>query len=122
MDIGGVTSQLVSLALDAANAQHRMISQNIANANSAGYTRGYVDFGELFDSVARGQKSGLSADAIVDAKQRLEGGMITRYTTIQVSLEQEMAELAKNTLYFQTLLTGLGKRGDVLKMAISEGK
>jgi flagellar basal-body rod protein FlgB len=118
MELGGVTSDIVSLALDTAMQQHRAIAQNLANANSQGYNRVYVDFDEVFGSLATAHADKASVKL---AAKRLDSGFAT-HTGEGVRIEEEMAALAENTLYYQALLRGLSTRGSALKMAIGEGK
>ena len=53
-DIGGITSQLVKAALDVASLRHEVIANNIANANTQGFSPKKVGFEEYLKEAALG--------------------------------------------------------------------
>lgn len=123
-EIGGATSQLVQLALDAAVQKHKVIANNIANANTPGYTPQTLDF-EDHISIAEAQHAGdpekLLQLQIAYMRPLLENGsLVVPSGDNKVQLDMQMKELAENTIHYEALLAGLGKRSSIIGMAISE--
>ena len=122
-DIGGVTSQLVKVALNASLLRHEVIANNIANANTPGYQPQRVNFENLLLNIEHDR------DALMDevVKAQLEelsqvineGSVIEQSGQPQVELDVEMVEMTENVIRYRALLEGLSKRGDLIKMAIS---
>lgn len=122
-DIGGATSQLVRFALDATIARHRIIANNIANVNTPGYRAQGLSFEtQLADAIeaAAGARDGNLATRLDSLKHDLNSeALVYRSTSEKVELDREIAKMSENTLRYQALLEGLGKRGKIVKMAIS---
>lgn len=122
-DIGGITSQLVKLALDASVMRHQVLAGNIANANSKAYAAKRLDFQQILaqagiDANSIENDSG-KRDLLEVIKQNLSNSVIEEGSEKGVQLDMEMAKIAENTLRYQALLSGLSKRGSIIKMAIS---
>lgn len=124
--LGGATSELVKLALNASLLKHNVIANNIANVNTPGYVAKSVSFeehltkfltplGELNEAAFRQELESLKA--FVD-----EGRAVVPAGTESVSLDREMVKLTENVLRYQALLDALSKRGSITKMAIKEGR
>jgi flagellar basal-body rod protein FlgB len=124
---GGATSQLVSVALDAAMARHAAIAANIANADTPNYRPLMARFDQLVDEL-QGRVTDRTQDAALmrDAERMQESlqsqPLVADPTSRQVELDMQMADLAKNTLQYQALLTAQGKLMSISELAISEGK
>ena len=95
-------------ALDGLAARHTAISDNISNVNTAGYHRRVVAFEEsLRSSVSRmvspitGAPSG-SVGKFTPTVMR-DASTASRADGSNVDIEREMADLAENTLRYQTL-------------------
>lgn len=122
-DIGGVTSQLVKVALNASLLRHEVIANNIANANTPGYQPQRVNFENLLLNIEHDRDALM--DEVVKAqldeiRQAIdEGGVIEQSGQQQVELDVEMVEMTENVIRYRALLEGLSKRGDLIKMAIS---
>ncbi|TAK83711.1 MAG: flagellar basal body protein [Aquabacterium sp.] len=117
--LNGATGALVRLALDAAQARHRALAANIANAGVPGYTPLRLGFGEqlaqLRDAMAAGDTR------VLDGVQALQpdapaGG------ADRVELDQEVAGLAENTLQYQALMRGLSRHMSLISLALNEGR
>ena len=121
-DLGGVTSQLVKLALDASVMRHNVTANNIANANTPGFKPQKLEFEQYLTLEA--QKTS-ATDALL--KQQIDylrpqlesGSFIVPSGDDKVQLDMEMKELAQNTIRYQALLSGLSKRSSIIAMAIS---
>jgi flagellar basal-body rod protein FlgB len=126
-DIGGVTSRLVTLALDVSSLRQQVIAHNIANANTPGFAPQRVSFEQLLEEAAL-----LTSDAPADPElangierlqQRLDRGeLIETGEDESVSLDMEMVKLTENVLRYRALLEGLAKRGGLIKLAVTEGR
>ena len=125
--LGGATSQLVSVALDAAMARHAAIAANIANADTPKYQPLMARFDQLVEEL-QGRVTDRAQDAeVMRAAQSMQESLQSRPLVAdpsapQVELDMQMAELAKNTLQYQALLTAQGKLMGLAEMVISEGK
>jgi flagellar basal-body rod protein FlgB len=123
----GATSQLVSVALDAAMARHAAIAANIANADTPYYHPLMARFDQLVEEL-QGRVTDRTHDAALmrDAERMQESlqsePLVADPTARQVELDMQMADLAKNTLQYQALLTAQGKLTSISELAISEGK
>ena len=124
--LGGATSQLVTLALDAALLRHQVIANNIANVNTPGYAAKRVSFEEqlagLLTPSGRLNESALNAENGSLQSMIDEGHAVVPAGGEKVELDQEMIQLTQNVIRYQALLDALSKRGSILKMAINEGR
>ena len=121
--LGGATSELVKLALDAALQKHNVIANNIANVNTPGFTPYDLQFETALARL--NQKSDLLSDA--GMKQQADfmreeiqrGEYVESRGSEKVELDVEMADMAENVLKYRAMLEGLSKRGSIIRMAIS---
>jgi flagellar basal-body rod protein FlgB len=125
-DIGGVTSRLVTLALDISSLRQQVIAHNIANANSPGFKPQQVSFEQLFENTQTNtiDRSGdrALADKIDALRDRLDTGELVKTSDDEsVALDREMVKLTENVLRYRALLEGLAKRGSLIKLAVTEG-
>jgi flagellar basal-body rod protein FlgB len=124
---GAVTSQLVSIALDAALARHTAIAANIANVDTPDYRPMTARFDQIVEEL-----QGRVTDRSLDASTALEARRIEESlasspwvvdpTASKVELDMQMAKLAKNTVQYQALLTAQGKLMGMEELVISEGR
>lgn len=126
-NLGGVTSKLVGLALDAAMLRHQLTAHNIANADTPGYSAKRLSFEDHLARITMalndpGSEASLQSE-IDDLRQRLMARNDLIVSSGEpVALDQEMVELTENVLRYRALLDANSKRGDILKMAIKEGR
>jgi flagellar basal-body rod protein FlgB len=125
-DLGGVTSQLISLALDAALVRHKVIANNIANVHTPGYQAKSLHFEKYlsgFISSLRNSEDSALIPRIESLKASLiEGGPMVVSENETVELDREMLKLTENTLRYQAIVKAAGKQGDLLSMAINGGR
>jgi len=124
---GGVTEQLVGLALDAALQRHEAIAANIANAEVEGYRPLTSRFDELVESlhsrVTDPSLDSSSARLIESLRGSLENQpWMMDPAASRVELDMQMANLARNSLQYQALLTASAKLAGLNVLAITEGK
>jgi flagellar basal-body rod protein FlgB len=125
--LGGVTSQLVSVALDAALTRHAAIATNIANADTPDYHPFATRFDQLVTEL-QGRVTDRANDLVLSRDaQRMSASLqslpvVLDPSTSKVELDMQMAQLAKNSLQYQALLTAQGKLMSLTHMVISEDK
>jgi flagellar basal-body rod protein FlgB len=120
--------------LDASWQRNQVISNNIANVDTPDFKRSEVQFESIFKSAL---ENGTFA-----AKRTREGHLYTgtpelddvspmviqdtstseRMDGNNVDIDFESAELAKNSIYYYTLIQKISSEFTRLKMAIREGK
>lgn len=124
-ELGGVTSQLISLALDAGAARHSVIANNIANVDTPGFNAKRLKFESELQGVVSQIQAGQSGSVearLSQAEQSLESGESVFESGRPVELDEEMVHLTENTLLYQALLQASSKRGDLISMAVNEGR
>lgn len=128
IDTASLSSTIVKMALDASLLRHRVLANNIANNRTTGFKPGKVEFEKLLpDSL----KSYNAMYPTAELKQKLNSVKPTVVTRDEpanngeesdIHLDQEIAKMTRNVIHYQALLTGLGKRGSILKNAITGGR
>lgn len=122
-----VTERLVGLALDAALQRHEAIATNIANAETDGYRPLTSRFDEMVQSL-RGRVTDPTLDAssaqlITTLNDSLEQRpWMADPRASRVELDMQMADLARNSLQYQALLTASAKLSGLAALVLSEGK
>jgi flagellar basal-body rod protein FlgB len=124
-NLGGITSQIAWLALDAAALRHEITAHNIANARTPGFVPKRVEFAEQLRSLVNDAVVGADSKDIgsrfAALKTQIRNGSLVETKTDQtVEVDMEMINLTENVLYYRAILEGLSKRSDVLRMAIRE--
>ncbi len=126
---------LLQKGLDASWLRNEVISNNIANGDTPGYKTSKVEFEKVFNEALQrdtnfvgkrtrdkhieiGYSDLESVKPMVVKKQtgslRLDGN--------NINIEEEMTELAKNTIYYNLLSEKISKDLVLLKKVINEGK
>lgn len=108
--------------LEALALRHRVIANNIANANTPGFRKSEVSFAQVLSRyLDRSARPGGAGEPfrpmvfqVMGTTQRLDGN--------NVDIEVEMANLAENTLLYQAVARQLSSKLSYLRMAISEGR
>jgi flagellar basal-body rod protein FlgB len=124
--VHSLTSSLVMRALDAATLRHATQAQNIANASTPGYQPLRVNFEEQL-ALVRGQLLGRSDNAAASRalstiQPRVDfqpSGSVDGNDKVKV--EEEIAKMMQNAVFYQSLITALGKNGSILRMAVRGG-
>lgn len=125
---------LMSKALDASWKRNEVISNNIANVNTPGFKKSEVEFETLLNEFLSGRKLagktthqnhipiGTASISQLNYKVVNHNNYSTRLDGNNVDIDVEMAELAKNSITYNTLTTQLNNNIQRLKLAINEGK
>lgn len=126
------STRALELGLDAAWLRNQVINNNIANAETPGFKASRVEFETLFArALERAQASGNPPAAraalqrvLEEARPRIveDDNTTMRMDGNNVDIELENEELAKNALYYQTLIAKLNSELARLQMAINGGK
>lgn len=109
-------------SLDAAWLRNEVISQNIANADTPGYKRKEVQFEDFLTSEMKNSRISKGQSRLSD-----NGGMKVvedhanysyRLDGNNVDIEQEMAQMAMNTLRYNTLIQRMSGQLNKLRTVI----
>lgn len=124
--VSGLTLDLAHRALDAATLRHAAYSKNVANASIPEYQPLRVSFEDqlsLVRSDILGRRNdGNAQRALASIEPRVEQGALTSDSTDEkVRLDMEVANMMQNAVWYQSLLTALGKSNGILRMAIRGG-
>lgn len=117
-----VTTMALTKSLDGVAMRHRVIANNIANAETPGFTRSDVSFEEqLKQALASGIDDEASVERI-SPETVPDSTSQTRPDGNNVSIDKEMADLTKNSLSYETLTQLTNLKFSMLKQAITEGR
>ena len=129
------TLDIGSRALSAASLRHEVLSNNIANVNTPNFKRSHVRFEDLLK-----QELGLDSDPLMKVVRthdrhlpiafhgkvrpviEQDAGTNMRLDGNNVDIDIEMAEVAKNQLYYSALATAVGGHISKLKSVITSGQ
>jgi flagellar basal-body rod protein FlgB len=101
---------LISRALDVAALRHKVIANNLANANTPGYRRLVVDFKRELTRALDGAEAAKLTVVEADDPAGPDGN--------NVSFDRELADLQKNSLIFSTFAQVADTRLKALRSAI----
>lgn len=110
------TSGLLSRMIRAASLRHQVLSRNIANIDTPGYRPMEVSFSEelrLASEAGEPQSAGVMATVVSDPTAGAG-----RYDGNAVDLDRQMAKMAENALWHNTLIQVLNSRMNLLRTAI----
>lgn len=123
---------LLAKGLDAAQLRQDTIANNIANADTPGFQASHVEF-ESYMQDALGGDGGLQMKTSRDSHFRSgsydastvhpfvtqdDAAQTMRMDGNDVDVEQQMTDLAKNTIWYNTLVTHMNGELERLKIAI----
>lgn len=119
-----VTKDLAVTVLDALLLRHRVIAANIANHSSEGFRAMRLEFEAHLDPVRQALAAGSDDNAVraLLEQTKAQTALAPAPGDGVVRLDEEMAELAKNTLQYQALLTAMGKLGALKRLAVTGGQ
>ena len=123
--IDPVTLSTLSAALDAASLRQQVGATNIANVNTAGYKPIRVEFEALMPGALNTLQRGSRLDRRDLATPQLSqapSGTAIPYGSNAVSIDQEVASLARNTLHYQALIKSLNGQIALVDAALTDGR
>lgn len=126
---------MIALArqLDSSALTQRVIANNVANVNTPGFKKSYVSFseelkralGEKGPALATshpGHMGGAAGIKEVAPRVVQERGTTMRYSQNNVDVDQEMVNLATNTILYDLSASALSSRLGLLGYVIRGGK
>ncbi|WP_231881809.1 flagellar basal body rod protein FlgB [Anaerosporomusa subterranea] len=126
---------LLEQAIAAASVRHKVIADNIANVNTPGFKRSEVRFEDALREEMDSKKKKLP----MSITHERHIGQIVRSNALSpqirtvtensyrtdgnnVDIEIEMANMAKNTIYYDATVQQLSRHYSSIKSAINEGR
>jgi len=103
-------------ALNGAEQNHCLLSQNVANVNTPGYKTQRIQFDKFVkqlesEAAGRGLIDEIEVEKVKGLRSRVDGN--------NVDMEREISELKKNALAFQTYSHLLASKLSTMRRAIS---
>ncbi|HCW19633.1 flagellar basal body rod protein FlgB [Achromobacter sp.] len=123
--IDPVTLSALSAAMDAASLRQQVGATNIANVHTAGYKALRVQFEELIPASSTAFERGGRLNPRDVAMPRLTeapAGTPMPYGANAVSIDQEVAGLARNALHYQALVKSLTGQIALVNAALTDGR
>jgi flagellar basal-body rod protein FlgB len=122
--IESITTQALSMALDASTLRQQVLAANIANANTIDYIPQRLTFEDQMGEALRGVQTRGTTDSLsLSAVQmQLVPALDLNGQPAPVQLDAEMAEVARNAVHYQALVKGLSRHFAILSSAVSDGK
>jgi len=119
-----VATDLLQRLLTATELRSRVISSNLANQSTPGYTRNEVQFEALLREAMDSRRPEDLVDALADLEPEVRPDRSTaaRPDGNNVTLELEMNALRENRLLYEAYAAMLRGRFQLLEAAISEGR
>jgi flagellar basal-body rod protein FlgB len=122
-----ITITSLSLALDVAALRHQTIANNIANANTEGFSPQRVGFDAYFKDARqqlneRGRLDLQTLDSMSTTRPSIGPLLGAAGLPVKVQLDVEVAEMAQNAVQYQALIKGLSRYMSVLSSAVSDGR
>ena len=119
-------------ALSTSSLRQKVISNNIANVNTPGYKKSEVLFEDILQSALTCKKMSMlqtnerhlpvRQSGIPAPKINVVSNTSIRIDGNNVDIDGEMAELAKNNIYYNAVVQQLGGYFSGIKSAIKEGR
>jgi flagellar basal-body rod protein FlgB len=122
--ISDVSIAALVKTLEGAALRHRTLANNIANAETPGFTRSDVAFHDRL-RMAVDRAEALGSTTPIEAVQpqvKTDQQSPARADGNNVDIEREMGELAKNTLEYESAARTLTIKLAMIRSAINEGR
>jgi flagellar basal body rod protein FlgB len=119
-----VTLDLLQVAMDIKQAEHKTAAANIAAANIPGAQKLEADFSHLLQSLAQADNDS-RALIISDIRQNWsaeQASSVTLNPNDDIKLDQETADLLLASGKFKLLAEGLNRKFGLMQVAVSGGK
>lgn len=119
MAIGGVQNDLLVNLMSASSERAKVIANNIANQNTPGFKRKFLQFEQLLTrAVERGTRDLTSVQPAIQLDEESE----SRADGNNVNIEFEMNSMRQNRLLYDTYASILSSRFEVLRASIENGR
>jgi flagellar basal-body rod protein FlgB len=114
MSLFDTTQLSLEAALRGSSLRQTLLTDNLANVNTPGYQRKDVDF---HATLASAMESGEALET-VSFSPTTDSARVVRADGSGIDADQESAELAKNALEYQALVSVAGTRTNILQTAM----
>ena len=116
--------------LDLASSRQKLLTENVANAETPGYRRKDIDFQSELKSAMSGSTAGTVKTTRPEHMGGAEAGHVPKVERENipegqeygVSIDQEMAQVARNQMEFNVAARIVQKKFEALKTAIRSGR
>jgi flagellar basal-body rod protein FlgB len=117
----------LEMALDGSALKQKTISNNLANVDTPGYKAKETVFKQEFERSLNAYRTNqrhlsFSTDRPSSFYVKEQGGTTMNHNGNNVDVDKEMAELAKNQLYYQTLVQRINGKFNSIKMVVKGGR
>lgn len=113
-------------AINASLLRNKVLSNNIANVDTPEFKRSDVKFEDVLQNILNSDNGDSNIDSqLSDVKPEVvksNSGTAMRVDGNNVDVENEMAELSKNTIQYYTLIQQMSGSFKKLSMVISGGR
>lgn len=114
------SNKVLEKLLDYSALKHKVIGQNIANADTKGYKRRDIEFKELLQSNMQDLQSSQSKTSPFNVKIDEESPVISEGNNVDIN--REMADMAQNSIMFKFATKKLSGYYQSLQSVIKGGK
>ena len=114
MSLFDTTQLSLEAALRGSSLRQTLLTDNLANVNTPGYQRKDVDF---HATLASAMDTGEALETL-SFSPATDGARTVRADGSGIDADQESAELAKNALEYQALVSVAGTRTGILQIAM----
>ncbi|MDR7072134.1 flagellar basal-body rod protein FlgB [Fictibacillus barbaricus] len=114
-------------ALDGAALKQKTIANNLANVDTPGYKAKETVFKQEFESSLKAKRTdqrhfSFSTQTPTSFYVKEQSNTTMNNNGNNVDVDKEMAELAKNQLYYQTLVQRINGKFNSIKMVVKGGR
>jgi flagellar basal-body rod protein FlgB len=114
MSLFDTTQLSLDAALRGSSLRQTLLTDNLANVNTPGYQRKDVDF---HAALAAAQQTDAPLEAVAFSPST-DASRAVRADGSGIDADQESAELAKNALEYEALVSVAGTRSSILQIAM----
>jgi len=114
MSLFDTTQLSLEAAMRGSSLRQTLLTDNLANVNTPGYQRKDVDF---HAELASAMETGSSMESVA-FNPSTDASRTVRADGSGIDADQESAELAKNALEYQALVSVAGSRTTILQVAM----
>jgi len=119
MQMFGQTIQGLGRALDLYQARHRVIAENIANADTPGYRARDLPFSSALEEAMAGETEGGETPEIAPT---VDQQAVVKVDGNSVDLDTEMARMSVNAEKMVALAQIIGRKFATLRSVITDGR
>ena len=117
MALFDVTQMALEKALVGASMRQRVLADNLANVNTAGFQRSEVDFQSALSNALDGETTPESLETL-DFQPQVEGGGPVRADGNDVDVDAEMAHMNENAVTYQAIVAVAKQRMQMIQTAL----